>query len=173
MSSTYPIRVYAYCVDTHWHAAHYSPPAFDRPRSKQGDSNETRQRRRRSRQKKNICSWTTLVFKPYIERLLFTSKITTARTCWQFAVGYSKLKTVVGTGAQSSPGFDQQAPIVFVRNTYTILPQPTEFIGVNDVMIVYYKISHSGWQSKWYGIVDFNRSAFPLTFAIHQSLTCI
>ena len=23
MSSTYPIRVYAYCVDTHWHAAHF------------------------------------------------------------------------------------------------------------------------------------------------------
>ena len=48
----YPLSVYAYCVDTHWHAAHYSPPAFDRPRSKQGDSNETRRVRRRSRQKK-------------------------------------------------------------------------------------------------------------------------
>ena len=58
MSSTYPIRVYAYCVDTHWHAAHYSPPTFDRPRSKRGDSSETSQRWRRSRQKK-ICSWAT------------------------------------------------------------------------------------------------------------------
>ena len=35
------------------HAAHYSPPAFDR--SKSDVSDETRQRRRRSRQKKN-CS---------------------------------------------------------------------------------------------------------------------
>ena len=57
-SSTQPIRVYAYCVDTHWHAAHYSPPTFDRPRSKRGDSSETSQRWRRSRQKK-ICSWAT------------------------------------------------------------------------------------------------------------------
>ena len=32
-SSTQPIRVYAYGVDTHWHAAHYSPPTFDRPRN--------------------------------------------------------------------------------------------------------------------------------------------
>ena len=40
----YPLSVYAYCVDTHWHAAHYSPPTFDRPRSKRGDSSETRQR---------------------------------------------------------------------------------------------------------------------------------
>ena len=46
-SSTQPIRVYAYCVDTHWHAAHYSPPAFDRPRSKSDVSDETRRRRRR------------------------------------------------------------------------------------------------------------------------------
>jgi len=57
-SSTQPIRVYAYCVDTHWHAAHYSPPTFDRPRSKRGDSSETSQRWRSSRQKK-ICSWAT------------------------------------------------------------------------------------------------------------------
>ena len=53
-----PPHIYAYCVDTHWHAAHYSPPTCDRPRSKRGDSNETSQRWRRSRQKK-ICSWAT------------------------------------------------------------------------------------------------------------------
>ena len=67
MSSTHPIRAYAYC-DTHWHAAHYSPPTFDRPRSKRGDSSETNQRWRSGRQKK-ICSWATLVFnKLRIER---------------------------------------------------------------------------------------------------------
>jgi hypothetical protein len=39
-SPIYPLCVYAYCVDTHWHAAHYSPPAFDRPRSKQCECEE-------------------------------------------------------------------------------------------------------------------------------------
>ena len=145
MSSTYPIRVYAYCVDTRWHAAHYSPPAFDRPRSKSDVSDETRRRRRRSRQKK-ICSWATRVFKQTnIERLLFTSKITTARKCWQFGVGYSKLKTVVGTGAQSSHGFDQQAPsVLWWILTQSSLNQRThKHVGVNEVMIEYYEISHS------------------------------
>jgi hypothetical protein len=52
----YPLSVYAYCVDTHWHAAHYSPPTFDRPRSKRGDSSETSQRWRSSRQKKKIAA---------------------------------------------------------------------------------------------------------------------
>jgi hypothetical protein len=89
-SSTQPIRVYAYCVDTHWHAAHYSPPTFDRPRSKRGDSSETRQRWRSSRQKK-ICSWATLVFnKLRIERLVHPR--------WSSHAS-----------ARSSHGFNQQA----------------------------------------------------------------
>ena len=149
-SSTQPIRVYAYCVGTRWHAAHYSPPAFDRPRTKRGDSSETNQRWRSSRQKK-ICSWATRVFKSlHIERLLFTPKITTARMCWQFAVGYSKLKTVVGTSAQSSHGFDQQAPSVlwWILTQSSLNKRTHKHVGVNDVMIEYYEISHSRLQSE-------------------------
>ena len=76
-----PPHIYAYCVDTHWHAAHYSPPTFDRPRSKQGDSNETRRRRRRSRQKKIAAEPLKYSNQLHIERLLFTSNITIAHKC--------------------------------------------------------------------------------------------
>ena len=150
-SSTQPIRVYAYCVDTHWHAAHYSPPTFDRPRSKRGDSSETNQRWRSSRQKKKNLQLSHSVFKQTnIERLLVTSNITTARKCWQFAVGYSKLKTVVGTGGQSSPGFDQQAASVlwWILNNPPSTRRTHKYVGVNDMMTEYYEISHSSIQSE-------------------------
>ena len=188
MSSTYRIRVYAYCVDTQWHAAHYSPPAFDRPRSKSDVSDETRRRRRRSRQKK-ICSWATRVFKKTnIERLLFTSKITTARKCWQCAVGYSKLKTVVGTGGQSSPGCDQQAASVlwWILNNPPSTRRTHKYVGVNDMMTEYYEISHSSIQSEeilypthwdipairraFELFIDFNRCFLSMTYIMHQSL---
>ena len=147
-SSTQPIRVYAYCVDTHWHAAHYSPPAFDRPRSKQGDSSETNQRWRSSRQKK-ICSWATLVFnKLRIERLVHPR--------WSSH-----------SSARSLHGFNQQASNVL----WWILTQSSfhQRTHITDVMISYYKPSHSSAQSKAV-LLTLTASVFPLTYVIHQSL---
>ena len=100
---------------------------------------------------KKICSWATRVFKSsHIERLLFTPKITTARMCWQFAVGYSKLKTVVGIGGQSSSGIDQQAPSVlwWILNNPPSTRRTHKYVGVNDMMTEYYEISHSSIQSE-------------------------
>ena len=156
-----PLRRYT------WHAAHYSPPAFDRPRSKPDVSDETRRRRRRSRQKKIAAEPPKYSNQLHIERLLFTSNITIARKCWQPAVGYSKPKTVIGTGARSSHGFDQQASnVLWWTLTQSSFHQRTH---ITDVMISYYKPSHSSAQSKAV-LLTLTASVFPLTYVIHQSL---
>ena len=91
-SSTISLKcIYAHCVDTHWHAAHYSPPAFDRPRSKSDVSDESRRRRRRSRQKK-----LQLIHPSVQTNYIWSTSCLHPRWLWH-------------ASARSSHGFNQQA----------------------------------------------------------------
>ena len=137
--------------------------------------------------KKNLQLSHSVFKQTNIERLLVTSNITTARKCWQFAVGYSKLKTVVGTGGQSSPGFDQQAASVlwWILNNPPSTRRTHKYVGVNDMMTEYYEISHSSIQSEeilypthwdipairraFELFIDFNRCSFNDVY--HASIT--
>ena len=77
--------------------------------------------------------------------------------------------------ARSSHGFDQQASNVL---WWTLTQQSSLHhrtlinAGVTDVMISYYKPSHSSAQSKAV-LLTLTASVFPLTYVIHQSHTCI
>ena len=148
------LHISAYCVDTHWHASHYSPPAFDRPRSKQGDTNETRWMRRRSRQKPNFQLSHPSVHTNYI---------------WSASCLHPRWPS--HASARSSHGFDQRASnVLWWILTQSSLNQRTLInVGVNDAQYAINQVTLVYSQERYY-IVDFDRQCLSINVC-HPSIT--